>query len=507
MFRDLLPLTAGLPPRTWSDVRHLAEDLRDLAVLPVIGAGASIDCRSPRSTELAEQLYQLMRTSPGPIPAQLSDLAAIRGDLGKMAEATCLRLSQQELLEALGFEDAVRWPGAQDAFRLYDKSPWHPCAYRVLARMAKEGFLTEGVTFNYDCHYEGALLKEGFFPNTRTVRHNQWPEVFTVVANAETHSSVTRRGDFVLNKVHGCVEAWRDAADRGKASDAVIIRWRQLLDWREDRWSRDLFRDRARSNVLVLLGFSGLDAVIQSTLQGVMREFGDGLRGPSRLRVIDRRPKTLALTLIAKAGRGDLSDTQVISLRGRPDRSLAAALLALHTLLQMDRLRADATAAGVDPHIPRDREAMLRRFALTAPAMLRWTWAILESHGASGLAGLRDRRDDYYVPLCADPRRTRRTFAIRDRLALLKGVQPEADAYTSAGSFLTVPARGKAYMPVGLLDHEIEGVANGSFDLTSLSVKLASPAGSLDCLLVGEHEATGKLRGFSLDTGKEVRDI
>lgn len=467
MFHDLVPLAAALPRGTWADLQRLAEDLSELAVLPVVGAGTSIDCGSPRSTDLARVLYESIK-SGSLLTDSLADLGELRHELGKMAEAAHLRLSQREILEVLRFDDRAQWPSAEDAFAAYSGSPWHPCAYRVLARMAREGFISEGVTFNYDCHFEGALLKEGFFPSTWNVRHNRWPEVFSVVSNAETHGSVARRGDFVLNKVHGCVAAWRAASDRDEASDAVIIRWRQLLDWREDRWSRDLFKDRARSNVLLLLGFSGLDAVIQSTLQGVMKEFTSAIRGPSRLRIIDRRPNTLALTLLARAGQGDAPDLRSISLAGRPHKTLAAVLLALQTLLESERLRAFALVEGADPHIPAGRETMLRRLAISAPAMLRWTWAILASggHGAMSFAGLRLRRDDYFIPLCAEPARTLRAFRVRDRLAALKGVQPEAAAYTAAGSFVAAPAHGKAYMPIGLLDHEIEALELGSFDLT-----------------------------------------
>ena len=107
----------------------------------------------------------------------------------------------------------------------------HRCAYRVLARMAKEPRASRSITH---CHYEGALLEEGQFSPRRATHQNRRPEFFTVVSDATSHASLAFRGEFVLNKVHGCVHTWRHQllTDETWAAEAIIIRWSQALEHR-----------------------------------------------------------------------------------------------------------------------------------------------------------------------------------------------------------------------------------------------------------------------------------
>ena len=95
MFRQLVPLTAALPSGTWDDLDKLAHQLQDLALLPVIGAGASIDCGSPTSASLAAGLLDDVRKGTIPMSKRPSDLGSLKKDLGKMADAICLEQSQR----------------------------------------------------------------------------------------------------------------------------------------------------------------------------------------------------------------------------------------------------------------------------------------------------------------------------------------------------------------------------------------------------------------------------
>lgn len=495
-----------LSPEAWSEIERLGGELKDRPVLPVIGAGGSFACGSEGAMALAEELYAKVANGDIKLASPPHDIDDIRSDLGKMADAIVLEHPPTLVLENLGFRDENRWPGPQLVLERYEQeSEPHRCAYRVLARMARERLIAESVTFNFDCHYEGALLKEGFFSRRRATHHNRWPEFFTVVADAESHASLAYRGEFVLNKVHGCVQTWRQRVDvdEPRATGSIIIRWSQLLDWREDRWARDLFRDRARRHVLTLIGFSGLDPVIQSTLQAVMREVASEQpqeRTP-RVRVIDVAPDTLTLKMLLHAGGGD-DDAGVRAVRVSED--LAATLLALYTSLVRGQLEEFARSHSRDAFLAMDRGSLLRRIATSGPAMLRWTWTILaHEFGSPGLAGLRERGDDYYVPLTVEPLRTLEAFSVRDELADRFGVAAELDAYTEAGSFLTITRAGKALMPVGLHDYEVAALANATRDLADLGIGLSSPSGELDRAVVG-RDPTGELRAFSLETGAEI---
>ena len=96
-----------------------------------------------------------------------------------------------------------------------------------------------------------------------------------------------------------------------------------------------------------------------------------------------------------------------------------------------------------------------------------------------------------------------RAFSVRDELADRFGVPAELDAYTGAGSFLTVTRAGKALMPLGLHDHEVDALAGGALDLADVGVGLGSPTGELDRAVVGRNTA-GDLRAFSLETSAEI---
>jgi len=472
--------------------------------MPLIGAGASIPCGLPMAAVLADQISQKIDRHEIAVDRLPSDFARIRTDFGKVADLVTLDNPPNTILEEIGFDDTTRWPDSLEIAEAYDRSPHH-CAYRVLARMAREKLTPESVTFNYDCHYEGGLRKEGFFPDTRGIRSGRWPELFTVVADATTHSSVLVRGDFVLNKVHGCVDAWRQqrVKDLVAASNAVVIRWTQLLDWRQDWWSRDLVRDRARRHVLLLIGFSALDPVIHSTLQAVLREVVDpGRRQAGRIRVIDTDPDQLSLQLLTQAGGGDIDDVVAITVPTGGSSGLAAVLLALLNELLAVRLNEYAMIRGADPRLPNIVRLRDLRLTVSGPTMLRWTWSILakSEHGQYGLSGLTEKGDDYYVPLTADPERSLRAFEIRDTLASKYGLPREDDDQARQGGFLLAPSRGRAYMPLGLYEHEATVLAQRGI-LEDVAKDLKKPMWLERSVVT---RTSGGLKAFSLENGLEV---
>lgn len=504
MLHELALQSAAIASDTRTQIRQLATELSHHSVLPLIGAGASIDCGAPAARVLANELAGKIERGDIDIAQLPSDFDECRHDLGKLADLIHLDHSPEFILNEIGFADSKRWPSADEIVD-HGTTSAHPCAYRVLARMAREQFIAESVTFNYDCHYESGLRTEGFFPERRAIRHGRWPELFTVVADAVTHSSVLARGDFVLNKVHGCVDNWRrvSKSDPDRATKTIVIRWSQLLDWREDWWSRDLVRDRARRHILLLIGFSGLDPVIHSTVQAVMREVLDAApTGPARIRVLDPQPDQLTLQLLAKAGDGKPGDLTSIRVPIGGSAGLAVLLLALLSELVQSRLLEYARLQGLDPHLPSDPESMELRLAVTGPSMLRWTWALLAKtqHGPHGLAGLSERGDDYYVPLTAEPDRTLRAFQLRDELADLLSISSEDPRHTVDGGFLVATHRGRAYMPLGLHDHEV-GALSQTGILDDVGNELRGPAGLERLVAVASPKGP---RAFSVDTGREV---
>src|SRR5690349_19568051 len=274
-------------------LRKLAEQLDRKAVIPLIGAGGSYECGVSLAGAFANTLYDTCLSGRAGLP---SDAAGLRDDLGAVADLIGLTGEQKDIVDALGLADERQWPAA-------DGYAEHFCVYRVFARLAREGVFQEALTFNYDCAFEAALRHEGFLFGAATVRGERFRDHATVVADAATNASLLPRGAFVLFKVHGSAERYREQQGKPgeKPQDAIIIRRTQLLDWRRDLWARDVLSERARRHVLLLIGFSGQDPVIHVGLTRVLEEVYETVPGDEpRVVVFDVNPNALMLELLVK---------------------------------------------------------------------------------------------------------------------------------------------------------------------------------------------------------------
>ena len=134
-----------------SQLAALAAQLEGSAVLPLIGAGGSYDCGLPLAHRLGEDLLADYLADPAYAP----HAARLGPNLGEVADAIYTSADQLAVVTALGLPDPAKWPSADDI------DP-HFCAYRVLARLAREDHFSEAVSLNYDCGFEAALQEEGF---------------------------------------------------------------------------------------------------------------------------------------------------------------------------------------------------------------------------------------------------------------------------------------------------------------------------------------------------------
>ncbi len=484
-----------------TDLGFLAAQLDRAAVVPIIGAGGSCDCGIKLAWEVADEMYESFDKAPG-FQEPASDLKENKTDLGTVADSIYLERNREHLavVEALGLDDESCWPGM-------DGLPDHFCAYRVLARLVREDLFGEALTFNYDCGFERGLKDEGFL-FSEGARGGRWRDHATVVTDAATNAEVLRRGAFTLNKAHGCAQRYRElAGDPNRADtdpkpeDGIIVRWGQLLDWRSDYWVRDLLADRARRNVLLLIGFGGQDAVIHVALSRVLQEvYGSSASGGDpRLVVIDKYPDKLALKMLVSEGYPNgKTPPGTIAKIGTDGTSVTAALLMLLTLLLTRRLRPHLLPAiGV--------EAKLAEFAIALPEMLRWSFLLRQREQTpAGMQRMNFERAAVagYVPLTADPRLTASALDTRRRLREKLGFTGEetiAEALRLEGLVFD-PRRGTAYVPVGL----------SSADLLSLTVaqieraccRLNVPR-HLEVVLVAWSGS--ELEGRVLRTGATVR--
>jgi hypothetical protein len=487
----------GLSQDAVRTLRRLAVQLDRRAVIPLIGAGGSFDCGVPLARDVAKALFDAYTRGAQTPP---SDADGLQEDLGAVADLIGLAGGQKDIVDALGLADERQWP-AGDGFTE------HFCVYRVFARLAREGVFQEALTFNYDCAFEAALRHEGFLFGGTTVRGETWRDHVTVVADAATNASLWPRGAFVLFKVHGSAERYRERLGRPgeRPQDAIVIRRTQLLDWRRDLWARDVLSERARRHVLLLVGFSGQDPVIHVGLTRVLEEVYEAVPGDEpRVVVLDRNPDALMLKLLIKAGRGgrpaDAESEAVTQFSTEGATTTGAALVLLAELLA---LRLESALRFKRVTLPDEAGARLAALIIAAPTMLQWTFLL--SAGSADRewfqrANAEQAAEHAYIPLTGDPFATAELLHARRTLRERFGLNPSetaAEALDGHG-FVVKPGAGRAFLPVRLSGDELNAAARRLRRLELTRLRLRRPR-RLDCVLV---PTIGK--PISIETGQEV---
>jgi hypothetical protein len=185
--QEHLAKAAALDDEEVRHIRALAAQLAGRSVLPVLGAGASYDCGMRLATQIGVDLYNDYRADTSFAP----HVAGLSPNLGEVADAIFDGAGQPAVVRAVGLHDPALWPGTDDVGE-------HFCAYRALARLAREDLADEAITFNYDCGHEAGLKAEGFLRSARTELGKEWLDHATVIADAATHAQLRRPGAYTL---------------------------------------------------------------------------------------------------------------------------------------------------------------------------------------------------------------------------------------------------------------------------------------------------------------------
>jgi hypothetical protein len=472
-------------------IRALAAQLEGRSVLPVLGAGASYDCGMRLATHIGQDLYNdyLADASFEPHVAGLSP------NLGEVADAIFAGAGQPAVVRAVGLHDPALWPGTDDVGE-------HFCAYRVLARLAREDLMEEAITFNFDCGHEAGLKAEGFLRGPRTELGKEWLDHATVIADAATHAQLPRSGAFTLFKAHGCAERYRELAesDEAAAASTIIICGLQLTTWRNDLWIRNAFRDRARNHVLLLIGFSGQDPVIYGEIDRVLQDIYSSAPsdGTPRVVVIDHEPDTAIFRNLVRLGLGGQDPTPgaIAQIRTSHATTTAATLVLLAETLALKLGRSGVT-------LPDEMEPRLAALTLSAPVMLRWSYLLRKPADNQYVQriNLQQAAEHGYVPLTLDPHTTTRALQTRAKLhhALGLGDLETTREALEAHGFLV--GGGCAFLPVGLDYDELVSSCRPGGPIDHARRSLPHPT-HLDCILVSD--GVGGRRGVNIDTGKEV---
>ena len=160
----------------------------------------------------------------------------------------------------------------------------------VMARFAREGWANSLITTNFDRLLEGAYRLSGFRSyqlegvspeNPERLPYAAWRTIASPVDFCEAGGA---QRIVQLVKIHGCAkryETLRQRIEKGKATEAdrqylrsMVFTFREIQNWREDGWSRDMLRTLLRTKRMVFCCYSLQDPVIHDTMRSVYEEMG-----------------------------------------------------------------------------------------------------------------------------------------------------------------------------------------------------------------------------------------
>ncbi|HDH97976.1 MAG TPA: hypothetical protein ENF70_02445 [Deltaproteobacteria bacterium] len=162
-------------------------------------------------------------------------------------------------------------------------------AHRYLAYLAREGLVTEIISTNYDC-----CIEKAFYNTFGAGRQDEGKETLAVIrnlneyrqyggcrfTNAEPHYPILH-----LYKINGCAKAYQDYLKSAKTihtigpqfepqiADRILLTEQQLQAFRNENWTKELLRDRARTHTLVFSGFGSEEPQVRHTTLNLIQEF------------------------------------------------------------------------------------------------------------------------------------------------------------------------------------------------------------------------------------------
>lgn len=263
----------------------LAQDAQVGSLVPFLGAGVSLTARLPGDNSFQPSVEWISRQvwngldhskldGSGLVDAVVSGLHPEpfqATKLDQLAEVAAWNDGRAAVVESVGmgvFTELVP-----------------TTAHRTIARMAREGWVSEVITTNYDTCLEKAY--QGTFRHQRrSAEGERCPAVITTdgeyrrLGRPDHLDGRGADGPPVLRlyKINGCAQAWVNAAKAWR-SDPTSCELRSQLSACCDRillsdpqlaaldspWKLDLLRDRMRSRRLVYSGFGGQEGQIRYT--------------------------------------------------------------------------------------------------------------------------------------------------------------------------------------------------------------------------------------------------
>lgn len=185
--------------------------------------------------------------------------------------------------------------------------------HMVLAWLAREGLCPMVLTTNYDLLLEGAFRRAGFRlnlpsevdtarnvdamsldPHVEALPAMRYEECTRVARDVQFFNAGGAHQTALIYKIHGCVQTYRktthDVADWESYLDSMVFTYREIQNWRQDGWSRDLLYTLLRTRTIAFSGYSVADPVIHDSFRSVYEDMAER-RDTAKLNVRCHEPK------------------------------------------------------------------------------------------------------------------------------------------------------------------------------------------------------------------------
>ncbi|HHW18391.1 MAG TPA: hypothetical protein GXX30_05770 [Firmicutes bacterium] len=301
---------------SWKDCAELGKVIITSRPILFCGSGLSMNAGFPGASCLASRLCKALQKHgllSGNGTRQLAEAAQI----AKTNKWTNSQLAEALFGKAHPAQARHPWYTFEESCEMYLREP--PAIslsipHLVIARLAREGLISEILTTNYDVCLEFACWACGMERQTDTepVPPSICKDYFRVLNKESYQEIVSNPSVLYIAKLHGSIDEILDkdplcnspvALTKWSDQDGQLaIAFEDLVGWSVSRWARSFFEDRVKSRILLVTGFSASDPYLFGTLLECLRQNEGNNNYKNRVYALDPAPNTYLKTVVQLTG-------------------------------------------------------------------------------------------------------------------------------------------------------------------------------------------------------------
>lgn len=259
----------------------------------VLGAGASNSARFKNTDDTPHYVSNMCESLLRNIceEACVSNCIKLKKDKSIKAEKNC-EISSEFMLNRLsrlceryvwknGIKNSKDYRKLITELKIDEFNKLQPAkVHYFIAFIAREGYLSEVITTNYDCCVEIAYIRSWGMneaglhkdncPTARIFNRSSFDK--NAARKLWSDDEYNSGKPYVLRvyKINGCASEIQKTQDN---YSSILLTDTQLQNWRERQWAADLFRNRLRSTSLFFCGFGSDEPQILHTIEKVFEEY------------------------------------------------------------------------------------------------------------------------------------------------------------------------------------------------------------------------------------------